>query len=1036
MKSLNLDEEVAYCRDLLAQYPPGHPDRFDPLRDLAGVLSLRFEDLGVLKDLDEAIICYEDALNILPPDHSDGGAVIFDAATALQYRYNKLGFIEDLDLSISRYRDCVRLCPSGHLYRPWSLHNLALVLQKRYERQGGINDLEEAILYNREALELRPPGHPYRERSLHNLSVALQNRYEQKGSMDDLEDGIKYNRELLGLLPNGHPNQLRSINNLAIAYEARHHHFGAVDDLHAAIFLHRESLALRPPGHEHRSTSLTNLANVLRTRYFVNGNVEDLESAISYNRESLYLRPTGHPGRAASLNNLANVLCTRYQIQGSIDDLEVAISLHRESLTLQSPGHPDRPKCLCNLANALETRYLKRGAVEDLEECILCHRESLSLRPLGHPDRSDSLQNLGAALHNRYENGNKGSKEDLEEAILLNREALAHCPPSHFRRSSSLGNLAMTLETRYETEGALTDLEEAIALYRESLGIRPPGHPDRSSSLLHLAYFLGRRFIHSQNPDDVQESFRLYAEAATDATSFLPHRLESAIGWMEQARVYQHDSLLESCRAALHLLNRSLINRGDVESQQRFLATTIVPKYLASDAAASVISIGNLQATVELLEQGRAILWSKVSAYKDPLEDLRQVDEGIELADRLESINSQLERLILKSQGSTLETQNSSWETVLDTQMRRHRILSEEWEQVVDEIRQLEGFENFLQTPPYATLQTVASEGPVILVNISVHRCDAVILVRGGTPVLVPLPHVDRMYLIDQAGKLRSPTENVRMLRELWDTIVSPVIDRLGDLGVPHKSRIWWCPTSELCTLPIHAAGSYRRGAKNLPDIYISSYTSTLFSLIKARINIDQLPRIPKLLLVCNPGKDLLKVYDEVAVIQQHGDHISLLLQSRATCRNVLSRLKEHTWVHFACHGNLGDENQPFRASFKLYDKRLTLLDLMRAKLPNAELAFLSACHSAAGDSHTPNENIHLSAALQFCGFRSVVGTLWEMHDEDGPTISKGFYDYMFRNGPMADFKDSAEALNVAVRTMRKNGVPLERWIMFVHIGA
>uniref|UniRef100_A0A8H8CHR0 CHAT domain-containing protein n=1 Tax=Psilocybe cubensis TaxID=181762 RepID=A0A8H8CHR0_PSICU len=120
-----------------------------------------------------------------------------------------------------------------------------------------------------------------------------------------------------------------------------------------------------------------------------------------------------------------------------------------------------------------------------------------------------------------------------------------------------------------------------------------------------------------------------------------------------------------------------------------------------------------------------------------------------------------------------------------------------------------------------------------------------------------------------------------------------------------------------------------------------------------------------------------------------------------------------------------------------LHDRRLPLLDIIRARLPNAELAFLSACFSAAGDVFTPDETIHLAAALQFCGFRSVVGTLWEMNDEDGPFISKEFYKYMFRDsGKRPDFKDSAEGLSYAIREMRKNQVPVERWVMFVHIGA
>jgi len=111
---------------------------------------------------------------------------------------------------------------------------------------------------------------------------------------------------------------------------------------------------------------------------------------------------------------------------------------------------------------------------------------------------------------------------------------------------------------------------------------------------------------------------------------------------------------------------------------------------------------------------------------------------------------------------------------------------------------------------------------------------------------------------------------------------------------------------------------------------------------------------------------------------------------------------------------------------------------LIKARLPNAELAFLSACHSAAIDiNNTPNEAINLASALQFCGFRSVVGTLWAMADMDGPDVAEGFYRYMFRDpDSIGDFRDSAVALNHATREMRKRGVPLDRWINFVHIGA
>jgi len=45
--------------------------------------------------------------------------------------------------------------------------------------------------------------------------------------------------------------------------------------------------------------------------------------------------------------------------------------------------------------------------------------------------------------------------------------------------------------------------------------------------------------------------------------------------------------------------------------------------------------------------------------------------------------------------------------------------------------------------------------------------------------------------------------------------------------------------------------------------------------------------------------------------------------------------------------------------------------------------------------------------------------------------MDREFYNYMFSNpGTKVDFGDSAEALNVATRAMRKNRVPSERWIM------
>jgi len=248
----------------------------------------------------------------------------------------------------------------------------------------------------------------------------------------------------------------------------------------------------------------------------------------------------------------------------------------------------------------------------------------------------------------------------------------------------------------------------------------------------------------------------------------------------------------------------------------------------------------------------------------------------------------------------------------------------------------------------------------------------------------------------------------------------------------------------------LHAAGPYKSGQKNLPELYISSYTPTLSSLIRARSNEVPRPSVPKLLVMCQPddnnessklpnvGEELPSVREEIRRIHSLGDSVHVLFGEEASCNTLLLRLQQYLWVHLACHGHLRAK-EPFLSYFQLHNnEQLTLGDLIKARLSNAELAFLSACRSAAIDiNNTPDEAIHLAAALQFCGFRSVVGTLWAMTDLDGPDVAEDFYKYMFHKmGAGGDFRGSAAALNYATQRMRIRGVPVDRWINFVHIGA
>ncbi|KAI0293778.1 CHAT domain-containing protein [Russula brevipes] len=193
--------------------------------------------------------------------------------------------------------------------------------------------------------------------------------------------------------------------------------------------------------------------------------------------------------------------------------------------------------------------------------------------------------------------------------------------------------------------------------------------------------------------------------------------------------------------------------------------------------------------------------------------------------------------------------------------------------------------------------------------------------------------------------------------------------------------------------------------------MFIPSYTPTISALIEARKADSEPSKQPSLLLVAQP---LPGVKEEIEVVQGLDIQVEGLLLEDATTATVVEGLGRHRLVHFACHGNL-ERGKPFDASFKLHGgEPLTLLDIVHSRLPTAEFALLSACHTAElTEGSIADEGLHLTAALQHCGFRSV------------------------KNGDAPHYERSAKALRDAVRKLRSTkGVTLERWVNFVHYGA
>lgn len=380
----------------------------------------------------------------------------------------------------------------------------------------------------------------------------------------------------------------------------------------------------------------------------------------------------------------------------------------------------------------------------------------------------------------------------------------------------------------------------------------------------------------------------------------------------------------------------------------------------------------------------------------------------------------------------------------------RHYNAHLEWTQTIEDIRKVAGLESFLQRPSYTQLQQASSDGPVIIVNISERRSDAIIILRQGDPILVPLPNATPQLIQNLADGLGGRPAELHdndlagILRELWDSTVGPIVSKLRTL-IPDGSRIWWICTGAASKLPFHAAGPYKRGEQGISQLYISSYTPTLGTLIRARQARTAGPQVKyptrSVLLVGQPNtpneRPLPKVLEEMCAVQKHAPHATTLEDKDGTRDAVLLGLTYHSWLHLACHGH-HNASKPFMSHFSMHDGPLSLLDLIEKDLPHAELAILSACHSARVSEALPDEVLHAAAGMLFAGFKSVIGTMWALDDGIGSALADRFYKRMLggKKGPK-DCSEAAVNLEMAFRMLEKAGhrMSLAQRVNVIHFG-
>ncbi|KAG8814365.1 hypothetical protein FRC19_001801, partial [Serendipita sp. 401] len=680
---------------------------------------------------------------------------------------------------------------------------------------------------------------------------------------------------------------------------------------------------------------------------------------------------------------------------------------------------------------------------------IARHQAAVNLTPDGHPDKPSQLSNLGTSLLTRFKR--LGNLDDLDSAIARHQAAVNLTPDGHPDKPRWLSNLGNSLLTRFECLGNLDDVDSAIARHQAAVNLTPDGHPDKLGWLSNLGTSLLTRFKRLGNLDDAEASIVQFSAASSSPVGSPSVRLAAARKWIYVASITHHSSLLIACESAIAIiplvawLGLSILNRHQHLAQIGAIVR---------DAAAIAILLGQCDKAVEWLEQGRSIVWTQILQLRTPVDEVRAVEP--DLADRLLHVSS-----LLDQGAKSTKSQNEGKQSP-EEEVRQYRALAREHEEIIEKIRSLPRFGDFLRPSKLHKLVNAAKEGPVVVINVSKAQCDALALVYGADEVIhIPLPDLTsekitqlqaefNLILKSSGVRLRAVRDSEveggdegckRILAELWDHLVKPVLDSLAfSHGPDTLPRIWWCVTGQLAFLPIHAAGIYDTGdsSGHIHDYAISSYTPTISALLE---QADAPARKPfRHLSAIEPSSGASYIPNtekELECIQRrlhNRDYV--VLRKAATKERVMNAMKECNWLHLACHGTQ-NARDPTKSALLLHGGKLTLEEIIRLKLPHAEFAFLSACQTMMGDEELSDEAVHIAGAMSLAGYRSVVATMWSIEDALAPKVADAFYAHLLRDGERPDNRRAAEALHFSVKKLREEekDIKMLSWLPFVHLG-
>lgn len=980
-----------------------------------------------ITDLDDAIHLQMKALNLRSQQPNCQGPVLDLLSDLHLHRFKKSSSASREDLELSAFFDlkastCDFKFATSYLLRSSKrLDELARCFLDSFRRTKSSRDVERAVELADLAYSKVPQQSPDALPVMQTLALSLDER-SRLGLGDPPSDSSRA-FEIMSVVmertPKDHRVMVERMMNLEKILEQHYKTKGSPENVNHAIALLTDLMgrARAPPGHPIHRLLRQSIAPWLRYRATMTNSTADLAQATKILEDATTLPNEEDSIRSDSYNNFAIALMHDFGRSNDVKTLNRSIESVTKAINFTPEGSSKMDRRRSLLAGLLSHRWHINRVPQDLEDSIDMAELSLrNWRQLSNGLLSaELLANLGLIIQQRSKEVFPGFVSDLDYAAELFEAAIEAGGQSYRFRASMLDRLLSIITLRLRVDKVLD-----ISLPAEHV----PAHFRKVQRVLHQP----SRTISSA---DLTRALSMGSGTLNMASSPILDRLDLAIRISKtHAENFQwHEADLVAQQALMLLPSispRSLDNKEGSVARFAGLAASAVSFRLESQ--------GSGDDALQCSERGRGIINGLLFETRSDISALGQ--EYPKLASDFTSARDRLESLTA-AQRSGVETYDPQAE-------QRASILRDAeaaFNDKLAEIRSLPNFSHFLAAPSTEDIIVAGNPDPIAVINVSEYRCDALVVHNGKVNVieLLDLNIADaRAWASKLPSLVKSPLFSIisPLLEWLWRVVCSPILDTLGfcrPISGPKWPRIWWIPTGIISRFPLHAAGLHDTPGETVMDRVMSSYASSVRSLIYARSHgaaeLSMAKPNTQALLVGmskTPGfNPLPQAEEEVSMVDRLFQSMELetfALNSEAKKSEVLEKLANCNIFHFAGHGSADGEN-PSDSKLLLQDwtkDALHLHDLRDHQFMGKPhfLCYLSACSTGVTVvDQLSDEGMHFISAFQMAGFRHVIGTLWSVYDDACLHLAKAFYESLVSK-PMTD-QTVCEAFHHAVRKLR-----------------